>query len=108
VSEPASPDAIRIELRPLESGTGLAAVAEVVAQIPDPDSLAPGTRVVIGDAPKGSALSRIFRRATSVKTVIRASALLARGYVDIEETRDEAGAGLVSGVTSTLRPSPDP
>jgi hypothetical protein len=99
---------VRIELRPLESGTPLAAVAEVLAQLPDPDSLEPGTKVVVGDAPKGGALSRLFRRGTSVKTTIRASALLARGYVGIEESKDEAGAGLVSGLTSTSRPSRDP
>ena len=99
---------VHIALRPLESGTGLAAVAEVLAQLPDPDGLAPGTKVVVGDAPKGGALSRLFRRGTSVKPAIRASALLARGYVGIEEGRDEAGAGLVSGLTSTSRPSRDP
>ena len=110
---PAAAETLRVELRTLE-GTGLSAVAEVLAQLPDPDDLAPGTLVVLGDAPKGGALSRLFRRGTGAPTAIRASALLARGYVAIEagrasevgDDRGAAGAVLVWGLTSTSRPSP--
>jgi hypothetical protein len=126
-------ETVHIELRPVTremarerardtDQAGLSAVAAVLAQIPDPDGLAPGTLVVVGDAPKGGALWRLFseawpegwrngwRRATSVRTEelrrTRASALLARGYVEIEAGRDETGADLVWGLTSPGRPSP--
>jgi hypothetical protein len=81
--------------------SGYGDVAVIAAQLPDPGTLAPGTRVVVHGqprAPKGL-LSRVFRgKGRSVQRAVRGSALLARGYVRLGGGADpKTGADLAWG-----------
>ena len=70
---------------------GIGPVAKVIAQLPEPASLAPGTRVVVhARARRGpGVLSRLFGMRRQAHVAVRCSALLARGYREIGAARDD-------------------
>lgn len=78
-------------------------VAAVMASLPDPSALPPGTLVVVpGEiAAKSRSLARsvfaAFVRPKNVARVHRCSALVARGFVDVGGGLDESGADLAWG-----------
>lgn len=75
-------------------------VAEVISQLPEIDSVPPGTKVVIAGraaAPSGL-FARIFSGKKTVPRAVRSSALLARGFVDIAAA-SEGDDDLVWGFT---------
>jgi len=78
-------EAIVVALEATEDAGALA------AQLPDPEALAAGTLVIAvpGEAARGG-LRRLFARAASISRRARATALLARGYVDIAAAHDPA------------------
>ena len=82
-------------------GRGACTTADVVAQLPIPASLPPGTPlVVLGTAASDGALWRLFARGFPVSRAARCSALVARGYVDVGAGIDmESGADLAWGRT---------
>ena len=65
------------------------ALDTVAAQIPDPATLDPGARVVVlaTRAARGGLLARL-RPPPPVPSALRASALLIRGYVEIQTEGD--------------------
>jgi hypothetical protein len=73
---------------------GFGPLAPILDQLPEPDSLDPGTRlrVTSEEAPPSSLLKRFnpLRVKKSIHKAILCSALLAKGYRNIEF--DEAGA----------------
>jgi hypothetical protein len=72
------------------SACDLESAAEVAAQLPDPSTLEPGTRVfVMGAASRGAGLLRRLMGSVTVPRVSRCTALLARGYVGIGAGVDE-------------------
>lgn len=88
----------------LLDGERVHSVAEAAAALPDPDSLAPGTLLLVPGAPPraGSFATRLFRALSGGKPVsraVRCSALVARGYVDVaaasagEPNRDDVAWG---------------
>ena len=89
--------ALLLEVR----GRGTCTTADVVAQLPAPASLPPGTTVVVlGTAATDGPLWRFFARGVPVSRAARCSALIARGYVDIGAGLDpESGADLAWGRT---------
>ena len=78
-------------------------VARIMATLPDPGDLAPGTLVVIpAEVAATRSLARsvlaVFGRVKTVPRTLRCSALLARGYVEIgagDEERDDLAWGYV-------------
>jgi hypothetical protein len=79
-------------------------VAAVMAALPDPADLPPGTLVVVAgnlDTPGGFARSvlAVFGRSKTVPRAHRCSALVARGYVDVGAASDEARSDLAWGRT---------
>ena len=94
-----------------------ASVAAVMAKLPDPASLTPGTLVIVpGELAKARrSLARsvlaVFGHTKSVTRARRCSALVARGFVDVGAAEDETRADLAwgyaasSGGTSTPRAS---
>src|SRR4051812_27193169 len=87
--------AIVVALEPTED------VGTLATQLPDTASLPPGSLViaVAGEAPRGL-LGRLFARSASISRRARATALLARGYVEIAAAGDAASdLDLVWGYT---------
>lgn len=89
----------------LEGGPFLA-VADVVRALPDPETLAPGTQVLVPEtAPRAGRLARFFGAlggGGGVTRSLRCSALVARGYVDVgaafdDATRTDVAWGFVPG-----------
>jgi hypothetical protein len=89
-----SPEAAAIALL-LDARTGdPRGVHEVVAQVPQASTLAPGTiLIVLGTAANERPFWRLFARGVEVPRAVRCSALVARGYVDVGGGRDESSGG---------------
>jgi hypothetical protein len=73
-----------VEIREADAGS----LPGVMAALPDPDELDPGTLVVIpaelaGGKTLGRSLLAVFGRAKTVARTRRCTALVARGYVDV-------------------------
>lgn len=80
-----------------------ASVAAVMAKLPDPASLPPGTLVIVpGEIAKaGRSLARsvlaVFGHTKSVPRARRCSALVARGFVDVGAAEDETRTDIAWG-----------
>ena len=73
-----------VEIREADAGS----LAPLIAALPDPAELDPGTLVVIpaelaGGKTLGRSLLAVFGRAKAVARTRRCTALVARGYVDV-------------------------
>jgi hypothetical protein len=78
--------------------------------LPDPSELPPGTLVIVPGAAAGtSSLARsvlaVFGRARLVPRVVRCTALVARGYVDVGAADDETRADLAWGYAPPTGPT---
>jgi len=88
-------DAVTIKLPP-EATT----IAQIAEAIPDPDTLAPRTPVAV--MPSGASFVKRLLGAKPISRAHRCSALLSRGYVDIEAFVDEeTKADLAIGFSSS-------
>jgi hypothetical protein len=78
---------------------GMGAVRVVLAQLPDPATLLPGTRVVVhaSHVRRSNPLLRWILRPRQAHVAIRCTALLARGYRDVCVERDPHGEILACG-----------
>jgi hypothetical protein len=77
-------------------------VEAIMASLPDPTELEPGTLVVLPGEPAGSkSLARsvlaVFGHKKPVARALRCSALVARGYVDVGAAEDEGHEDLAWG-----------
>lgn len=71
------------------------AVLDVMARLPEPSELAPGTLVIVPakvEAPRSlaSSVRALLGRPKTVSRALRCSALVARGYVDVGAAEDGA------------------
>lgn len=79
-----------------------ASVATIMATLPDPTTLAPGTLVLVpGEAASPRSLARsvlaVFGRSKAITRARRCTALVARGYVDVGAAEDDARVDLAWG-----------
>jgi hypothetical protein len=80
--------------------------AAVARELPDPSSLAAGTRVyVLGRATRGAGFLARLRGRVQVARVVRCTALLARGYVGIGAGVDESRGDLAWGEAPAQAPA---
>ena len=95
-STPLSPAAFEtarvIEISESDAGS----LATVIAALPDPAALDPGTLVVIparmaGAKSLGRSLLAVFGRAKTVARTRRCTALVARGYIDVGAAEGDDG-----------------